>query len=169
MHPETKLKTWAEIEDISRSLHEMKKKIIFTNGCFDILHAGHVAYLNDAKQLGDVMIVGLNSDDSIHRIKGESRPVNLQRERAFVLGGLADVDYIVIFNEDTPYDLIKLISPNVLVKGGDWLPENIVGNDIVTANGGEVKSLPYREGFSTTDTITKIIESYRHVIEGEGK
>jgi len=111
----------------------------------------------------------LNSDDSIHRIKGESRPVNLQRERAFVLGGLADVDYIVIFNEDTPYDLIKLISPNVLVKGGDWLPENIVGNDIVTANGGEVKSLPYREGFSTTDTITKIIESYRHVIEGEGK
>jgi rfaE bifunctional protein nucleotidyltransferase chain/domain len=162
MNPEQKIKSWEEIAQIVHSLHEQHKKIVFTNGCFDILHAGHVAYLRDAFEYGDVLIVGLNSDASIHRLKGNSRPINKQHERAYVLGGLSSVDYIVMFEEDTPYNLINLIKPNVLVKGGDWAPENIVGYDIVTAYGGSVKSLLYREGFSTTDTIGKILESYRN-------
>jgi rfaE bifunctional protein nucleotidyltransferase chain/domain len=162
MNPEQKLKTWDEIEKIAHTSHELHKKIVFTNGCFDILHAGHVAYLCDAFEYGDILIVGLNSDESIRRLKGNSRPVNNEHERAFVLGGLSAVDYVVIFEEDTPYDLVKLIKPNVLVKGGDWLPENIVGYDIVTSYGGSVKSLLYREGFSTTDTIGKILESFKH-------
>jgi rfaE bifunctional protein nucleotidyltransferase chain/domain len=164
LNPEQKIKTWDEIAQIAHSLHDQNKKIVFTNGCFDILHAGHVAYLCDAYECGDVLIVGLNSDISISHLKGDSRPINKQHERGFVLGGLSSVDYIVIFEEDTPYDLIKLIKPNILVKGGDWLPENIVGYDVVTSYGGSVKSLLYREGFSTTDTVGRIIESYKNDI-----
>ncbi len=167
MNPEHKIKTWDEIARIAQSLHEQHKRIVFTNGCFDILHAGHVAYLHDACEYGDVLTVGLNSDASIHRIKGELRPINNQQDRAYVLGGLASVEYIVIFDEDTPYHLINLLKPNVLVKGGDWLPENIVGSDIVIANGGSVKSLLYREGFSTTDTIEKILDVFRSEICNE--
>jgi rfaE bifunctional protein nucleotidyltransferase chain/domain len=160
MKPEQKLKSWDEIEKIVHSLHEQHKKIVFTNGCFDILHAGHVAYLCDAFEYGDVLIVGLNSDASIRKLKGNARPINSQHERAYVLGGLSSVDYIVIFEENTPYNLIKLIKPDILVKGGDWLPEKIVGHDIVISYGGSVKSLLYREGFSTSDTIGKILDLY---------
>ncbi len=132
------------------------QKIVFTNGCFDILHAGHVMYLADAKEQGDILIVGLNSDSSVKRLKGKTRPLNPQTERAIVLAGLASVDYVVIFEEDTPYELIKKIQPDVLVKGGDWAITSIVGHEIVVNKGGVVKSLCFVEGLSTTNTIAKV-------------
>lgn len=135
------------------------KKIVFTNGCFDILHAGHVAYLNEAKAQGDFLIVGLNSDSSVKRLKGEQRPINNEEERKFVLENLKAVDFVEIFEEDTPINLIKSISPQMLVKGGDWEISQIVGSDFVIENGGEVKSLTFVNGFSTTNTIDKILNS----------
>ncbi len=153
-----RIKSWDEIDKIAEELRKAGKKIVFTNGCFDILHFGHVSYLEEAKSCGDVLILGLNSDDSVKRLKGESRPINSQLERAFVLCGLKAVDFVVIFDQDTPYDLIKLIKPNVLVKGGDWSPEQIIGSDIVLGLGGQVKSLLFQDGFSTTNLIEKITE-----------
>ncbi len=147
-----------KIENLVDKLRSNGKKVVFTNGCFDILHIGHVSYLEEAKSCGDILIVGLNSDASVKRLKGESRPINSQLERAFVLCGLRPVDYVVVFEEDTPYNLISKVLPSVLVKGGDWKAEQIVGSDIVLANGGEVKSLMFKEGFSTTNIITKINE-----------
>lgn len=131
------------------------KKIVFTNGCFDILHRGHVAYLNEARAQGDVLIVGLNSDASVKRLKGESRPINSEQDRKFVLENLKAISFVEIFTEDTPYNLIQEIMPDTLVKGGDWKPDQIVGSDIVLNNGGEVKSLQFVDGFSTTKTIEK--------------
>ncbi len=133
------------------------KKVVFTNGCFDIIHAGHVQYLQQAKELGDILIVGLNSDDSVKRLKGSSRPINNQQDRKIVLEALRSVDYVLIFEEDTPYNLINQIKPDVLVKGGDWKVEQIVGSDIVLENGGEVKSLLFIDGASTTSIIEKIL------------
>ncbi len=153
-----RIKSWDEIDKIAEELRKAGKKIVFTNGCFDILHFGHVSYLEEAKSCGDVLILGLNSDDSVKRLKGESRPINSQLERAFVLCGLKAVDFVVIFDQDTPYDLIKLIKPSVLVKGGDWSPEQIIGSDIVLGLGGQVKSLLFQDGFSTTNLIEKITE-----------
>jgi len=127
------------------------KKIVFTNGCFDIIHIGHTRYLSHAKTLGDVLVVGLNSDKSVSAIKS-GRPVNPQEQRAEVLSSLEMVDYVTIFDEDTPYELIKLIQPDVLVKGGDWKKEEIVGSDIAK----ETFSLPYVRGVSTTRIIGKI-------------
>ena len=135
------------------------KKIVFTNGCFDILHAGHVTYLNEAKSLGDLLVVGLNSDSSIKVLKGESRPILSEQERKFILENLKAVDFVEIFSEQTPLELIKSVMPDVLVKGGDWKPEQIVGSDVVLANGGEVKSLSFVNGMSTTNIIEKIILS----------
>ena len=132
------------------------KKIVFTNGCFDILHRGHVEYLAQAASLGDVLILGLNTDSSIKKIKGEGRPVNDQYARALVLAGLGFISKIVYFDQDTPYDLIKYIQPDVLVKGSDYAPENIVGYDIVKAKGGEVVTISFVDGFSTTNTILKL-------------
>ena len=153
-----KLKTWTEIEIIVKDLKTAGKKIVFTNGCFDILHAGHVEYLNEAAELGDILIIGLNSDESVKRLKGKSRPINSQIDRAKVLSGLVAVSYIVIFDNDTPYMLINHIKPDVLVKGGDWKPEEIIGSDIVLANNGSVKSLSYKEGNSTSSIIDKMKE-----------
>jgi D-beta-D-heptose 7-phosphate kinase/D-beta-D-heptose 1-phosphate adenosyltransferase len=153
-----KLKTWAEIAIIVKPLKAADKKIVFTNGCFDIIHAGHVEYLQEAAELGDVLIIGLNSDNSVKRLKGKNRPINSQIDRATVLSGLATVNYIVIFEEDTPYMLIDHIKPNVLVKGGDWKPDEIVGADIVLKNGGSVRSLSYKEGHSTSSIINKMKE-----------
>ena len=153
-----KLKTWAELTIIIKELKAVGKKIIFTNGCFDIIHAGHVEYLQEAAELGDVLIIGLNSDESVKRLKGRNRPINSQIDRAKVLSGLATVSYIVIFEEDTPYMLIDHIKPDVLVKGGDWQPDEIVGADIVQANGGSVRSLSYKEGNSTSSIIEKMKE-----------
>ena len=132
------------------------KKIVFTNGCFDILHRGHVEYLSKAAAFGDVMIIGLNTDASVKRLKGSSRPVNDEKSRAFVLAGLEFVSAVVLFDEDTPYNLIKTVQPDVLVKGSDYKPENIVGYDIVTAKGGKVVTVDLVEGFSTTKTIEKM-------------
>ncbi|MEF3191343.1 MAG: D-glycero-beta-D-manno-heptose-7-phosphate kinase [Campylobacterales bacterium] len=132
------------------------RKIVFTNGCFDILHAGHVRYLEQAKALGDILVVALNSDASVRALKGESRPVIPEGDRAYLVAALSAVDYVTIFDEETPYELIKLLQPDLLVKGGDYEPEKIVGYDIVTARGGEVKVMPFVEGRSTTSIIQRI-------------
>lgn len=132
------------------------KKIVFSNGCFDILHRGHVEYLAKAAAFGDVMIIGLNSDASVKRLKGPSRPINDENARAFVLAGLEFVNAVVLFDEDTPYNLIKTVQPDVLVKGSDYKPENIVGYDIVTAKGGKVETIDLVEGYSTTEIINKM-------------
>ncbi len=131
------------------------KKIVFTNGCFDIIHAGHVDYLEKAKSLGDVLIVGLNSDESVRRIKGKDRPVNIQEHRKRVLEALKPVDLVVVFDEDTPEKLIKQIKPDVLVKGGDWSIENIVGADFVRSYGGKVVTIDFIYDISTTKIIEK--------------
>jgi rfaE bifunctional protein nucleotidyltransferase chain/domain len=129
------------------------RKVVFTNGCFDILHAGHISYLNDAKRCGDVLFIGLNSDESVGRLKGKDRPVNDQVARKFLLENLKSVDFVEIFDEDTPLELIRAVRPDVLVKGGDWKVPEIVGSEFVIANGGEVKSLHFVEGLSTTEFI----------------
>ena len=153
-----KLKTWEEIAIIIKNLKSQNKKTVFTNGCFDILHSGHVQYLTEAKELGDILILGLNSDSSVKRLKGKDRPINNEQERAVVLSALYSISYIVIFEDDTPYKLINHIKPDILVKGGDWKPEDIVGSDIVSSYNGEVKSLSFIEGKSTTDIINKLKE-----------
>lgn len=132
------------------------KKIVFTNGCFDILHAGHITYLKKAKELGDLLVVGVNSDDSVRRLKGLSRPINSLNDRCLLLSALEFVDFVIPFEEDTPYELIKAIAPDVLVKGGDYDIEDIVGKDIVQANGGRVITIPLVEGKSTTGIIDKL-------------
>lgn len=131
-------------------------RLVFTNGCFDLLHPGHVDLLARARALGDGLMLGLNSDASVRRLKGPQRPVAAERERAFVLAGLASVDFIVLFGEDTPLSLITAVRPQVLVKGGDWPVEKIVGRDVVEAAGGKVVSLPLLPGYSTTALIERI-------------
>lgn len=131
-------------------------KIVFTNGCFDILHVGHIQTLSEAKKLGDKLIVGVNSDDSVKRLKGEERPINSEGNRARLMDSLSMVDAVVIFSEDTPIKLIEAIEPDVLVKGGDWKVKDIVGGDFVIENGGEVHSIPFVENQSTSSLIEKI-------------
>lgn len=150
-----------EGDALERKVELMKRrglKIVFTNGCFDILHAGHVGYLAQARSLGDCLVLGLNADASVARLKGPTRPVNDQASRAAVLAGLESMDYICIFEEDTPYNLIARVKPDILVKGGDWRVEDIVGADIVQAGGGRVLSLPFRDGHSTTTIIERLKE-----------
>ena len=130
-------------------------KIVFSNGCFDILHRGHVEYLAKAADFGDEMLIGLNTDASVKRLKGPSRPINDEYARAIVLAGLEFVNAVVLFDEDTPYNLIKAVQPDVLVKGSDYKPEDIVGYDIVTAKGGRVETIDFVDGYSTTRTIEK--------------
>lgn len=131
------------------------KKIVFTNGCFDLLHVGHVRYLQEARKLGDVLVVGVNSDASVKRLKGPTRPVQSEDDRAEILAALACVDYTVLFSEDTPENLIHIVKPDILVKGGDWKIEQIVGADFVLANGGQVRSLQFVDGKSTSKLIEK--------------
>ena len=135
-------------------LHQ--QKIVFTNGCFDVLHFGHVHYLLEARKLGDILVVGLNSDDSVRRLKGPGRPINGEKERAFVLAALGCVDYVVLFEEDTPENLIKAVRPDVLVKGGDYALDQIVGADFVRQNGGIVTTIPFVEGYSSTHVIEQL-------------
>ncbi|MFZ8932416.1 MAG: D-glycero-beta-D-manno-heptose 1-phosphate adenylyltransferase [Bacteriovoracaceae bacterium] len=135
------------------------KKIVFTNGCFDILHSGHVQYLNEAKSLGDILVVGLNSDKSVKGLKGPLRPINSEQDRKFILENLKAVDFVEIFDRPTPLDLIHNVRPDVLVKGGDWKIEQIVGSDFVISQGGQVRSLVFKEGKSTTNIIEKIKEA----------
>lgn len=132
------------------------KKIVFTNGCFDILHSGHVQYLNHAKKLGEILFVGLNSDKSVKALKGEERPLNQEGDRKYILENLKAVDFVEIFDEETPYNLIKEVMPDILVKGGDWQPKDIVGSDIVLSNNGQVMSLDFKDGYSTTGLINNI-------------
>lgn len=130
-----------------------RQKIVFTNGCFDILHRGHITYLARARQLGDLLVVGLNSDASVRRLKGPERPVNDERSRALLLAALEMVDYVVLFEEDTPYNLILKVKPDLLVKGGDYDIHNIVGADFVRQRGGEVRTIPFVQGFSSSSII----------------
>jgi rfaE bifunctional protein nucleotidyltransferase chain/domain len=132
------------------------KRVVFTNGCFDLLHSGHVRYLTEARGLGDALIVGLNSDRSVRALKGEGRPILNESERAEVLAALEAVDFVVVFDEDTPQELIARLLPDVLVKGGDWPLDQIVGREDVEATGGKVMSLPYVQNASTTDLIDRI-------------
>lgn len=149
------IKTFDEIKTLSSKLHNQGKKIVFTNGCFDILHVGHVKYLEVAKSYGDVLILGLNADSSVRKLKGPTRPINTQDDRAYILASLESVDYVVIFEEETPYELIKLIKPHVLVKGGDYEGKEVVGQDIAD----ELKLVQFVDGKSTTNTIKRINEN----------
>ena len=146
------IKTQIEIAKLSQELKQKGKKIVFTNGCFDLLHAGHISYLETAKNFGDILILGLNSDRSITSLKGESRPINFQEDRAYILAALEVVDYVVIFDEDTPYELIKSIQPHILVKGGDYRGKQVVGQDIAE----ELKLVEFIDGKSSTKIIEKI-------------
>ncbi len=137
-------------------LHQ--QKIVFTNGCFDILHRGHVTYLAQARQMGDLLVVGLNSDASVRRLKGPERPVNDEQSRALLLAALEMVDYVVLFEEDTPYNLILKVKPDLLVKGGDYDIDNIVGADFVRQRGGEVRTIPFVQGFSSSSIIDHLIQ-----------
>ena len=150
-----------EFLQIRKKLKEEKKKIVFTNGCFDILHAGHVDYLNKAKAMGDILLVALNSDSSIRRIKGEKRPVVNQDERAFIMENLKCVDYVTFFDEDTPAEIIEKLVPDVLVKGADWSIDKIIGRNVVEKNGGEVKTIEFVNFQSTSKIIETIIERYK--------
>ncbi len=149
--------------ELVRALDERRRsgqQIVFTNGCFDILHVGHVRYLEEARSLGDVLVVGVNTDASVRRLgKGSARPFNSEGERAEVLAALGVVGYVTLFDEDTPLELIRRVRPNTLVKGGDWQPNQIVGGDLVLAAGGTVRSLPFAEGYSTTGLVDRIRSS----------
>lgn len=146
------IKSQSEIVAITQRLKHEGKRVVFTNGCFDILHVGHVKYLQEAKSYGDVLIVGLNSDSSVRELKGPTRPVNPQEDRAYILAALESVDYVVMFNEETPYELIKSISPDILVKGGDYEGKSVVGAEFA----GELRLVQFVDGKSTTETISRI-------------
>lgn len=145
---------------VRRRLRKDRKRVVFTNGTFDIIHRGHVDYLQKAKRLGDVLIVGLNTDASIRRIKGKKRPINPNADRAAVLAALVPVDYLCFFGENTPERLIKLLVPDVLVKGADWKVDRIVGKDIVERNGGRVRTIRLTRGKSTTGIISRVLKAY---------
>ena len=150
-----------KIISIRKALKELDKKIVFTNGCFDILHAGHVDYLAKAKEKGDILILALNSDASVKRLKGEKRPIINQRERAFLLYNLKSVDYVTLFEEDTPEELIGELIPDMLVKGSDWPIDQIVGKSIVEQNGGKVESIEIVTDQSTSKIVERIYEIYK--------
>ncbi|MCD6521695.1 D-glycero-beta-D-manno-heptose 1-phosphate adenylyltransferase [Candidatus Calescamantes bacterium] len=151
-----KILTRSQAKEIIGKEREKGKKIVFTNGCFDLLHAGHIYLLREAKKEGDILIVALNSDSSVRKIKGTSRPIYPEKERAEILASLEMVDYVVIFEETTPYQIIKELKPHILVKGGDWRINEVVGRDLVESWGGKVKIIPYLSGFSTTHIVEKI-------------
>lgn len=153
-----KIRLKEDLVSILDSVRENNKKIVFTNGCFDLLHAGHIQYLNQARQLGDVLIVAVNSDRSVKALKGNNRPILPEQDRLVIIASLCFVNYVVLFDEDTPYDVISVLKPDILVKGGDYKPEDVVGKDIVEEYEGEVVIIPYEENKSTTDIIEKIKE-----------
>ena len=155
------IKTREEIKKIRTQLKSDGKKVVFTNGVFDLIHAGHVDYLVKAKQLGDVLILALNTDSSVKRIKGNKRPILKQDERAFIVSNLKPVDYVTFFEDDTPAKIISDLIPDVLVKGADWAMDKIVGREIVEANGGEVKTIEFVNQQSTSNVINIIKERYK--------
>lgn len=152
-----KIKNLPALKKALKAARRKHKKIVFTNGCFDILHRGHVEYLGKAASLGDILVVGLNSDSSVRRLKGKNRPVVAQDDRATILAALECVDYITIFEEDTPLNLIRELRPDILVKGADWKRKKIVGKDIVSSYGGEIRVIKFLKGYSTSRLLKKII------------
>lgn len=150
-----------EIKSIREKLKQENKKVVFTNGCFDLIHSGHVDYLVKAKEMGDVLILALNTDESIRRIKGDKRPILKQDERAFIVSNLKPVDYVTFFNEDTPANIIDELIPDILVKGADWAIDKIVGRETVESNGGEVKTIRFVNDQSTSNIIKIIKERYK--------
>ena len=156
------IKSWDELLRIRQALKNEGKKVVFTNGVFDLIHAGHIDYLTKARALGDAMIVGLNSDSSVRRIKGNLRPILKQDERGFIISNVKAVDYLTYFDQDTPAELINMLLPDILVKGADWAVENIVGADVVTANGGKVKTIEFVNDQSTSKIIKLIIDRYKN-------
>lgn len=159
-------------KELIKQLHQHKaagRRIVFTNGCFDLLHVGHIRYLEEAKSLGEILVVAINSDRSATQLKGPSRPINAQYERAEVLAALACVDYVTIFEEPDPHRIISVLRPNILVKGGDWTRETTVGRDIVENEGGKVVVIPYVEGISTTGLIDRIIKSCMSISKKSSK
>ena len=155
-----KLLTREELVTVRQEARRQGHKVVFTNGCFDLLHRGHVEYLSQAKKLGDILVVGLNSDRSVQKLKGQGRPLTPQEDRAWVLTALEMVDYVCIFEEETPARLIQAVVPDVLVKGSDYKLDEIVGRDTVEEAGGRVASVPLVEGYSTRDLIQKILQRY---------
>lgn len=151
-----KVKSLDDLKRIADQARRDGKTVVLTNGCFDLLHRGHVHILREAKALGDILIVAINSDRSVKAIKGPSRPVLSESDRTELLAAMEMVDYVALFDEPDPYDLIAAVRPNVLVKGGDWGSDQIVGADIVKRNGGKVAVIPYLKGFSTTEIIERI-------------
>jgi len=151
-----KIASLSQAKSQVRAWQEHGLKVVFTNGCFDLIHLGHVDYLEKARQLGDKLVIGLNTDDSVSRFKGPERPLQDQNSRARVLAAMQFVDLVVFFNEDTPQTLISELIPNILVKGSDYLTENIVGADVVKKAGGEVKTIDFVPGYSTTRIVEKI-------------
>jgi rfaE bifunctional protein nucleotidyltransferase chain/domain len=154
-----KLKSLEEIKAVVVGARNNGKRVAFTNGCFDLLHRGHVHILREARACGDVLVVGINSDKSVKQIKGPARPVLPESDRCELLGAMEMVDFVILFNEPDPYDLIAAIQPDVLVKGGDWNSEKIIGADLVEEGGGRVVVVPYIKGFSTTEIIERIRNS----------
>jgi D-beta-D-heptose 7-phosphate kinase/D-beta-D-heptose 1-phosphate adenosyltransferase len=150
-------------DDLQRIIGDLKtkgKRIVFTNGCFDLLHIGHIRYLEEARSLGDILVVGVNSNRSVRNLKGPQRPILSEEERAEILSGLECVNYIIIFDEPTPIELISFLQPHILVKGGDWTKESTVGKEVVERSGGEVVILPFVEGSSTSNLIETILRKY---------
>ncbi|MFQ5928776.1 MAG: D-glycero-beta-D-manno-heptose 1-phosphate adenylyltransferase [Acidobacteriota bacterium] len=158
-----KIKSRRELGAIVEQLRAEGKRIVFTNGCFDLLHPGHVRYLEKARAEGDVLVVALNSDASVRKIKGQGRPIFSEEERCEVISALASVDFVTTFNEETPQTIIEELMPDVLVKGGDWAMNQIVGGQIVESNGGKVISIDFEKGFSTSNIIERIRRSTRTV------
>jgi len=148
------------LASVLKKYQSKEQKVVFTNGCFDILHPGHTTYLAAARALGDILVVGINSDASVRRLKGDKRPIMTENARGQLLAALAAVDFVTIFDEDDPYQLIKLLTPDILVKGGDWDTGNIVGRDLVEARGGLVRSLPFIGEYSTTSIVEEILKRY---------
>jgi len=153
---QSKIQDWNTAAKTVATWQQLGLEVVFTNGCFDLIHLGHLHYLAEAQSLGDKLVIGLNSDASIQRLKGKQRPIKEVKNRSHLLASLQMVDLVVVFEEDTPYQLIKTLEPDLLVKGGDYQPHEIVGSDIVLAKGGKVCSLEFVEGYSTTNFIEKI-------------
>ena len=158
-----------ELKKIVGLAKSTEKKIVFTNGCFDIIHGGHIEFLQKAKSLGDILVVGLNTDHSVRNLKGEGRPIKTERERANILSALKFIDYITLFNENTPEKLIREIRPDILVKGDDYKIDEVVGREIVEGYGAHVELIPIVKGHSTTMTLEKIIANHRSSDESNGE
>lgn len=156
----SKIKSLNSLRSLTRTLHRQGKRIVFTNGCFDLLHAGHIKYLEDAKKLGDILIVAINGDASVRRIKGPCRPLVGQKDRLSIVAALASVDYVCLFGEATPIKVIRALRPDVLVKGADWKGKGIVGSEFVRSYGAKVATLKFMKGRSTTRLINKIAKSF---------